>query len=75
MIAAHLNTFRRIIGAMALNAKVYEDIEADRGANLQAIGVVLLAAAAAGIGVRGLGAPATPTFLILAVLAWPAWPC
>lgn len=60
---------------MVLSTKVYEEVEADRGANLQAIGVVLLAVAAAAIGVRGLGAPtsAMPTLVLLAVLAWPAW--
>jgi len=71
-----MNTFlRRINGAMALNAQVYEEVEADGAANLQAMGVVLLAAAAAAVGVRGLGASATalPTFLVLAILAWPAW--
>jgi len=71
-----MNTFlRRINGAMALNAQVYEEVEADGAANLQAMGVVLLAALAAAVGVRGLGASATalPTFLVLAILAWPAW--
>lgn len=71
-----MSTFvRRVTGAMALRGKVFEEVEADRGATLQAMGVVLLAAVAAGIGVRGAGAPATamPVILLLAVLAWPAW--
>jgi len=70
-----MSTFvRRMTGAMALRAKVFEEIEADRGANLQAIAVVLLSAAAAGVGVRGAAPPtAMPTILLLAVLAWPAW--
>ena len=71
-----MNTFfRRSWGAMALNAQVYEEVEADRGATLQALGVVLLAAAAAGLGARGLGASesALPAVLLLAILAWPAW--
>lgn len=71
-----MNTFfRRIRGAMALNPHVYEEVEADRGANLQAIAIVLLAAAAAGVGARGLGASETamPTILLLALLTWPAW--
>ena len=71
-----MNTFfRRIRGAMALNAQVYEEVEADRGATRQAMVVVLLAAAAAGLGARGLGASETamPSVLLLAILAWPAW--
>lgn len=67
--------FRRMIGATALNAQVYEEVEADSTATVQAVGVVLLSAAAAGVGARGLGAPLTllPTTMIAALLAWVAW--
>jgi hypothetical protein len=41
---------QRMIGAARLDAAIYEEIEADRGATGQAFLVVLLASAAAGIG-------------------------
>jgi len=41
---------RRMIGAARLEAAIYEEVEADRGATGQAFLVVLLASAAAGVG-------------------------
>ena len=44
-------TFReRLIGAALLDPAVYEDVEADRSATLQAMAVVLLSSLAAGVG-------------------------
>ena len=50
------NTFlQRLIGALALDATIYEEVEADRGATGQAFVVVLSSAVAAGVGSRGIG--------------------
>lgn len=46
----------RIVGAAQLKAAIYEEVEADATATAQAMGVVLLASVAAGIGSVGLGA-------------------
>jgi hypothetical protein len=60
----------RLIGAAMLDVSVYEEVEADSSATLQAGGVVLLAALAAGIGsyhghpFRGL---------IGALVGWAIW--
>ena len=40
----------RLLGAALLRTEIYEEVEADRNATLQAMGVVVLAAAAAGVG-------------------------
>jgi len=40
----------RVIGAALLNPAVYEEVEADRSATLQAMAVVLLSSLAAGVG-------------------------
>lgn len=41
---------RRMFRAALLDAEIYEEVEADRGANLQALGVVVMAGVSAGIG-------------------------
>jgi hypothetical protein len=76
MAIATRNTFvQRLMGAAALDAAVYEDVEADPGATAQAFTVVLLASIAGGIGVRGLsGGPVNIAFFsMVALLAWLAW--
>jgi hypothetical protein len=70
------NTFvQRLIGAAALDAAVYEDVEADTGATAQAFAVVLLSSVAGGIGLRGVsGGPVNIAFFsMVALLAWIAW--
>jgi hypothetical protein len=71
------NSFlQRLIGAMALDIAVYEEVEADTGATAQACVVVLLSSVAAGIGAWGIGRPslANISFIsTLALLAWAAW--
>ena len=57
---------RRVVGAAALSANTYEEVEADRGATSQALLVVLLASAAAGVGARGAFG-AVPTLRFFAV--------
>ena len=50
------NTFlQRLVGAAALDAAIYEEVEADPAATGQAMAVVVLSAVAMGIGASGLG--------------------
>jgi hypothetical protein len=71
------NTFlQRIVGAAALDAAIYEEVEADERATIQAGVVVLLSSAAAGIGATGWGGQALTNVVsvsIIALLAWAAW--
>jgi hypothetical protein len=73
------NTFlQRIVGAAALDAAIYEEVEADERATIQAAATVLLFSAAAGIGALGFGrgghALANIAFVsTVALLAWAAW--
>lgn len=66
----------RMFGAALLDASVYEGIEADRAATSQALVVVLLSSAAAGIGVAGWRGPdpaAVVAVMVVALVAWVAW--
>jgi hypothetical protein len=71
-----MSTFlRRLIGALALDAGIYEDIEADRHATMQSIIVVAavcVAGGIAGIGL-GLGPVAFVTRAIIALGTWLVW--
>jgi hypothetical protein len=66
----------RLIGAISLDAPIYEEVEADRNATGQALAVVLLSSLATGIGARGFG-EITPAiilfFAVVALLGWMAW--
>lgn len=68
----------RLVGAAALDAATYEEVEADRSATPQALAIVVLSSLAAGIGAKGLsGGPATLTFFagasVIALMAWATW--
>jgi hypothetical protein len=74
--------FFRLLGAAALDAAVYEEVESDLKATKQAFVVVLLSSLAAGVGATGLLGPAGPgafslegiAFLaVLSLIAWGAW--
>jgi hypothetical protein len=68
-------TFRqRAIGAAKLDIAAFEEIEADRHATRQALIVVVLSSAAAGVGLSSsvLDAPVV-TRVILALLLWFFW--
>ena len=66
----------RVFGALALRAGTYEEVEADPGANWQAVAVVVLSSVAAGFGAHGFG-PGGPGevafFGVVALMAWVAW--
>ena len=67
---------QRLIGAMSLDAAIYEEVEADRGATGQALATVLLSSIAAGIGSRGIEPVSiTSTIFIttISLIAWVAW--
>lgn len=72
-----MNTFpRRLIGAAVLDRRMYEEVEADRRATGQAVGVVLMTSVAGGVGLLGLAAQ-TPQSLAAGVvgslIGWMAW--
>ena len=64
----------RIIRAAMLDANLYEEVEADKGAMRQAMGVVVLSSIAAGLGSierGGLGGVFTGT--VVALIGWYVW--
>lgn len=71
-----MQTFvQRITGAMALDPGTFEEVEADRSATAQAMGIVVCSSLASGLTAVGLGAPlrAVPVLIIYAVSSWVAW--
>jgi hypothetical protein len=71
------NSFlQRLIGAAALDTAIYEEVEADEGATSQALTVVLLSSAAAGVGagdLEGVDISAMAVTATISLLAWAAW--
>lgn len=64
----------RIIRAATLDVNVYEEVEADKSATVQAIGVVIFASIAAGIGsVGSVGLSGIFIGTITALIAWLVW--
>jgi hypothetical protein len=57
----------RVIGAARLDARIYEEVEADRQSTRQAVVVVLFASVAGGVGLLGLESSAPE--LVLARIA------
>jgi hypothetical protein len=65
---------RRILLAAQLNAALYEEVEADRTALAQAMGVVILASLAAGIGsMQQIGVGGLLLGTLSALLGWAVW--
>jgi hypothetical protein len=67
---------QRLIGAAALDTAIYEEVEADPTATLQAFGVVVFSSMAAGIGATGLGEVTIASIVFfsgVALVAWAAW--
>jgi hypothetical protein len=64
----------RIVRAAKLDVNLYEEVEADKGAMVQAMGVVVLSSIAAGIGSIGtIGAKGIIIGAITALIAWYVW--
>ena len=64
----------RIIRAAKLDIRLYEEVEADKGAMGQAMGLVVLSAMAAGIGSIGkAGATGIVIGTIIALISWYIW--
>jgi hypothetical protein len=71
------NSFtQRLIGAAALDAAIYEEVEGDPSATGQALAVVLLSSLAAGLGASGFGRVSLANVIIIStvsLLAWATW--
>jgi hypothetical protein len=64
----------RIIRAAKLDVMLYEEVEADKGAMSQAMGVVILSSVAAGVGsMERIGIGGILLGSILALIAWYVW--
>ena len=64
----------RIIRAAKLDVNLYEEVEADKGAMGQAMGVVVFSSIAAGIGSMGaIGTKGITIGVITALIAWYVW--
>lgn len=66
----------RLIGALAIDPVTYEEVETDRNATWQALLVVVMSSAAAGIGAFGWGTGSLRGVLFistLALIAWATW--
>jgi hypothetical protein len=70
-----MNTFQeRIIRAAKLDSSLYEEVEADPTAMMQAMGVVILSGIAAGIGsVWTVGFKAIFSITIASIIGWFIW--
>ena len=65
---------QRMIGAAKLDVKIYEEVEADKNALGQALGVVLIASLAAGVGTLSRGGMSGLVIgLIAALVGWFIW--
>jgi hypothetical protein len=63
----------RVVGAARLDARVYEEIEADTTATGQAMAVVAAAAVAAGIGSLRSGPAGAVVAVVAGLVGWFAW--
>ena len=63
----------RIIRACKLDISLYEEVEADQSATLQAALVVVLSSLAAGVGAISLGASNFLMAPILSLISWYIW--
>jgi hypothetical protein len=65
---------RRVLGALRLDAATFEDVEADTRALPQAVGVVVVASVAAGVGLTPAPTMGATALAILATLVgWLSW--
>ncbi len=63
----------RMIGAARLDARLYEEVEADSGATGQATLVVVLSSVAAGIGMGAHGLTGLVSGSLMALVGWLVW--
>jgi hypothetical protein len=63
----------RLIGALAIDPLIYEEVEADRSATWQALLVVVLSSLSAGIGAFGWGTASLRGVLFMSSLALVSW--
>jgi len=63
----------RIMRAAKLDVQFYEEVEADKGALPQAMGVVILSSIAAGLGGMGMGASGAGVILIGIIASLGGW--
>jgi len=63
----------RIIRACKLDINLYEEVEADKSATMQAAGVVVLSSLAAGIGALSLGSSNFLMAPLLSLVSWFVW--
>jgi len=63
----------RIIRACKIDVSLYEEVEADKSATLQAASVVVLSSIAAGIGAISLGASNFLMAPLLSLVSWYIW--
>jgi hypothetical protein len=69
-----MNTWTsRLLGSARLDAGAYEDVEADKHANLQAIAVVIVSSLAAAVGTGVRDARDLFAFLAAALVSWVIW--
>ena len=69
-----MTTFlHRVTGAAMLKPAVYEEVEADRGATMQAMGVVALSSLAAGVGALGVANAHLTSLVSISLLAFAVW--
>jgi hypothetical protein len=65
--------FSRVTGAALMDAAIYEEVEADRSATVQAMGVVALSSLAAGVGALGPAGARFTTLAGISLLAFAVW--
>jgi hypothetical protein len=63
----------RAAGSAVLNVKSYEEVEADRNANLQAILVVIVSSLGAAVGTGTTSVAGIAGLLFAAILSWLVW--
>ncbi len=69
-----MTTFlNRVTGAALLRTAIYEEVENDRSATMQAMGVVALSSLAAGVGALGLASARVTTLAGISLLAFAVW--
>jgi hypothetical protein len=69
---------QRMVGVSRFDQRIVEEVEADAGANGQALTVVLLASLGAGVGWIGVGPGRLAPIVMLtsvATMGWVAWAC